>query len=83
MQPPPGRLAPYLLVEVFQNACVILATMWSFFGIDSIHSPGPGCCSVFYFAHPISWPKRNVKTHGAAKLVSLGREGTKIVASFF
>jgi hypothetical protein len=48
-----------------------------FFRIDSIHGSG------FLFRSPISWPKRNVKTHGAAKPVSLGREGTKIVASFF
>jgi hypothetical protein len=54
-----------------------------FFWIDSIHSPGPGCGSGFLFRSPISWPKRNVKTHGAAMPVSLGREGTKIVASFF
>jgi hypothetical protein len=54
-----------------------------FFRIDSIHSPGPGCGSGFLFRPPLSWPKRNVKTHGAAKPVSLGREDTKIVASFF
>jgi hypothetical protein len=83
MQPPPGRLAPYLSVEVFQNACVILATMWSFFGSTRFIHRAPAAAAVFYFAHLISWPKRNVKTEGAAKPVALGREGTKIVASFF
>jgi len=52
-----------------------------FFRIDSIHSPGPAAAAVL-FRSPLSWPKRNVKTHGAAKTVSLGREDTKIVASF-
>jgi hypothetical protein len=55
-----------------------------FFRIDSIHSPGPGCGSGFFISlTPSSWPKHNVKTGGAAKPVSLRREGTKIVASFF
>jgi hypothetical protein len=83
MHPPPGRLAPYLLVEVSHNACVILATMWSFFGSTRFIHLAPAAAAVSYFAHPISWPKRNVKTHGATKPVSLGREGTKIVASCF
>jgi len=72
IQPPPGRLAPYLLVEVFQNACVILATMWSFFGSTRFIRLAPAAAAVL-FRSPLSWPKRNVKTHGAAKTVSLGR----------
>jgi hypothetical protein len=32
-----------------------------FFWIESIRSPGACCDSNFYFARPISWPKRNVK----------------------
>jgi hypothetical protein len=34
-----------------------------FFGSSRFVHLGPGCGSgFFYFAHPISWPKRNVKT---------------------
>jgi hypothetical protein len=68
MQPHPGRLAPYLLVEVFQNASVILATMWSFFGSTRFIHLAPAAAAVFYFAHPISWPNRNVN---AASLLML------------
>jgi len=57
MQPPPDRLAPYLLVCSRMHVHYVGDNV-VFFRIDSIHSPGP-------------------------KPVPLGREGTKIVASFF
>jgi hypothetical protein len=41
MQPPSGRRALCLLIEVFQNARVILATMWSFLGSTRFIHPAP------------------------------------------
>ncbi len=79
MQPPPGRLAPYLLVEVFHNACVILATMWSFFGSTRFIHLAPAAAAVSYFAHPISWPKRNVKTHALPSLCPSGVKVQKLL----
>jgi hypothetical protein len=60
LQPPPGRLA-CLLVEVLQNTHVhYFDNNVTFFGSARFIRLASAAVTFFYFAHPISRPKRNV-----------------------
>jgi hypothetical protein len=69
MQPPPGRLAPYLLVEVFQNARTLFWRQCGLFSdrLDSSTCP-PGAAAVFISLTP-SAGESACKDYAAAGIV--------------
>ena len=64
MQPPPGRSPPTFWLKCSRMHARYFDDNVVFFRVDSIHSPGPGCGSVFLFRSPKAQCKKTMPPPG-------------------